>query len=155
MHIKKYISFLLISLCTVVVYGSDMVYSFKSSSFNGANFSNTAMTVENLARTRKQAIKETIKSEAEQTKIQESNTPLNTFINNLQARIYSQLASQVTDQIFNSSGATFGVINLQGGSTVTWQRNGEFATLYIVDPASGRTTQITVPVGSLSPIPQG
>jgi 3'-phosphoadenosine 5'-phosphosulfate (PAPS) 3'-phosphatase len=155
MHIKKYISFLLISLCTVVVYGSDMVYSFKSSSFNGVNFSNTAMTVENLARTRKQAIKETIKSEAEQTKIQESNTPLNTFINNLQARIYSQLASQVTDQIFNSSGATFGVINLQGGSTVTWQRNGEFATLYIVDPASGTTTQITVPVGSLAPIPPG
>ena len=113
------------------------------------------MTVENLARTRKQAIKETIKAEAEQAKIQASNTPLNTFINNLQARIYSQLASQVTDQIFNSSGATFGVINLQGGSTVTWQRNGDFATLYIVDPASGSTTTITVPVGSLAPIPPG
>ena len=155
MNIKKYISFLLISLCVVSVYGSDMVHSFKSSSFNGVNFSNTAMTVENLARTRKQAIKETIKAEAEQTKIQESNTPLNTFINNLQARIYSQLASQVTDQIFNSSGATFGVINLQGGSTVTWQRNGDFATLYIVDPASGSTTTITVPVGSLTPVPPG
>lgn len=155
MNIKKYISFLLISFCIVSAYGSDMVHSFKSSSFNGVNFSNTAMTVENLARTRKQAIKETIKAEAEQTKIQESNTPLNTFINNLQARIYSQLASQVTDQIFNSSGATFGVINLQGGSTVTWQRNGDFATLYIVDPASGRTTTITVPVGSLTPVPPG
>lgn len=155
MNIKKYISYLLISLCAINIYGSDMVHSFKSSSFNGVNFSNTAMTVENLARTRKQAIKETIKAEAEQAKIQASNTPLNTFINNLQARIYSQLASQVTDQIFNSSGATFGVINLQGGSTVTWQRNGDFATLYIVDPASGSTTTITVPVGSLAPIPPG
>jgi 3'-phosphoadenosine 5'-phosphosulfate (PAPS) 3'-phosphatase len=132
-----------------------MVHSFKSATFNGVNFSNTAMTIENLARTRKQSIKEVAKSEAEQAKIQASNTPLNTFINNLQARIYSQLASQVTDQIFNSNGATFGVINLQGGSTITWQRNGDFATLYIVDPATGTTTQITVPIGSLTPATPG
>ena len=146
------ILFLILSCC---IYGSDMVHSFKSSSFNGANFSASAMTIENLARTRKQTIKDIATSKAEQATAQAQNTPLNTFINNLQARIYSQLASQVTDQIFNSGGATFGIINLQGGATVTWQRNGDFATLFINDPASGSTTQITVPVGSLTPIPSG
>ena len=153
MNIKKYISLLLISLCTIKLYGSDMVHSFKSSAFNGVNFSNTMLTIENLARTRKQTIKDVATSKAEQAAAQAQNTPLNTFINNLQARIYSQLASQVTDQIFNSGGATFGIINLQGGATVTWQRNGDFATLFINDPASGSTTQITVPVGSLVPVP--
>jgi hypothetical protein len=144
--------------CTIVsvlllsnLFASDIVHTFKSSTFNGAGFSSVSMTIENLTRTRKQSIKDTAKNEAQQAAIQAQNTPLNTFINNLQARIYSQLASQVTDQIFNSSGQTFGIINLQGGATITWQRNGDFATLYIIDPVSGGTTQITVPVGSFAP----
>jgi hypothetical protein len=148
-----YVIALLILCCNT--HASDIVHSFKAASFNGAGFSSIQMTVENLARTRKQGIKDTAKNEAQQAAMIAQNTPLNTFINNLQARIYSQLASQVTDQIFNSSGQSFGVINLQGGATVTWQRNGDFATLYIIDPVSGNTTQITVPVGSLTPPPNG
>ena len=132
-------------------YASDMVHTFKSPAFNGIGYSSHMLTTENLARTRKQSIKDTAKAEIEQAKIQASNTPLNTFINNLQARIYSQLASQVTDAIFEAGEATFGVINLQGGATVTWQRSGDFATLFIVDPTSGTTTQITVPIGTLKP----
>ncbi len=128
-----------------------MVHGFKSPIFNGANFSGHVLTVENLARTRKQAVKDNLKADLEQKKIQETNTPLNTFINNLQARIYSQLASQVTDQIFNSNGETFGIINLQGGATVTWQKNGDLVTLYINDPATGSSTQIQLPVGVLKP----
>jgi hypothetical protein len=138
-------------LFATTVYASDMVHTFKSPAFNGIGYSSHMLTIENLARTRKQSIKDVAKAEAEQAKIQASNTPLNTFINNLQARIYSQLASQVTDAIFQAGEATFGVINLQGGATVTWQRAGDFATLYIVDPASGTTTQITVPIGTLTP----
>lgn len=144
--------FLILSGCLVA---SDMVFSFKSATFSGVGFSGTAMTIENLARTRKQSIKDAAKNEAQQAVLMSQNTPLNTFINNLQARIYSQLASQVTDQIFNSTGQSFGVINLQGGATVTWQRNGDFATLYIIDPVSGNTTQITVPIGSLVSPPKG
>lgn len=138
-------------LLLTTLKASDMVHSFKSPAFNGIGYSSHMLTVENLARSRKQTIKDVAKAEAEQAKLQASNTPLNTFINNLQARIYSQLASQVTDAIFDSGEATFGVINLQGGATVTWQRSGDFATLYIVDPASGTTTQITVPIGTLKP----
>lgn len=142
---------LLFLLLSTGLYASDMVFGFKSPVFNGVNFSGHVMTQENLARTRKQAIKDTLRNETEQAKIQAQNTPLNTFINNLQARIYSQLAAQVTEQIFNAAGATFGIINLQGGATITWTRSGDFATLYIFDPALGNTTQITVPVGSFTP----
>lgn len=138
-------------LFTTTVWASDMVHAFRSPAFSGIGYSSHMLTIENLARTRKQSIKDVAKAEAEQAKIQASNTPLNTFINNLQARIYSQLAAQVTDAIFQAGEATFGVINLQGGATVTWQRAGDFATLYIVDPASGTTTQITVPIGTLTP----
>lgn len=138
-------------LLTTSMYASDMVFTFKSPAFNGVNFSAHVMTQENLARTRKQTIKDVAKNEAEMAKAQAQNTPLNTFINNLQARIYSQLAAQVTEQIFNATGQTFGIINLQGGASITWTRTGDFATLYIFDPAAGNTTQITVPIGSFNP----
>jgi len=143
---------LIIILCfTSSLFASDMVFGFKSPAFNGVNFSAHVMTQENLARTRKQTIKDVAKNEIEQAKLQAQNTPLNTFINNLQARIYSQLAAQVTDQIFNSGGQTFGIINLQGGATITWTRNGDFATLFIFDPVAGNTTQITIPIANTLP----
>ena len=134
-----------------ILMASDMTFAFKSPAFNGVGYSAHMFTQENLARTRKQTIKDVAKNEAEQVKLQAQNTPLNTFINNLQARIYSQLAAQVTDQIFNSGGQTFGIINLQGGATVTWTRSGDFATLYIFDPIAGNTTQITVPITNTIP----
>lgn len=143
----------LLTTCTSRSRASDIVHSFRSPAFNGIGYSSHMLTVENLARTRKQTIKDIAKAEAENLKTAAQNTPLNNFIVNLQARIYSQLASQVTDQIFNASGATFGVINLQGGATVTWNRSGDFVTLFIVDPSTGNTTQIQVPVGSLAPTP--
>ena len=143
--------FPVIYLIIATAYGSDMVHSFKSPAFSGVGYSGHEITIENLARTRKQNAKDVAKAEAEQVKIQSQNTPLNNFINNLQARIYSQLAAQVTDQIFNASGSNFGIINLQGGATVTWTKFGDMVTLYIFDPATGNTTQIQVPVGVLTP----
>ena len=133
-------------------FGSDMIQGFKSPAFSGIGFSSHQITVENLARTRKQSIKDQAKADIEVAKSIAQNTPLNAFINNLQARIYSQLASQVTDAMFNSNGANFGIINLQGGSTVTWQKNGDMVTLHIVDSSTGSTTSIQVPVGSLNTI---
>lgn len=146
---------LFLSIMPSCVRASDMVHSFKSPAFSGIGYSSHVFTQENLARTRKQTIKDVAKAEAENLKLASQNTPLNNFIVNLQARIYSQLAAQVTDEIFNASGATFGVINLQGGATVTWNRSGDFVTLYIVDPSTGNMTSIQVPVGSLTPPPTG
>jgi len=149
---KNLLLLLLLSLLlNKVAVASDMVHGFKSPMFSGIGFSSHEITIENLARTRKQSIKDQAKADAETAKVASQNTPLNAFINNLQARIYSQLASQVTDAIFNSNGANFGIINLQGGSTVTWQKNGDMVTLYIVDPSTGNTTTIQVPVGTLNP----
>lgn len=129
--------------------GSDLIHSFKSPAFNGFGYSSHMMMTENVSRSRKQAVKDSLKIEAENARIAAMNTPLNNFINNLQARIYSQLAANLTDEIFNSSGASFGAFSLQGGATITWTRAGEFVTLYIVDPATGTTTSIQVPVGTL------
>jgi len=148
---KNLILFSLLLLNVSTMMGSDMVQAFKSPAFSGIGFSSHELTVENLTRTRKQAAKDQAKADTETAKVTAQNTPLNAFINNLQARIYSQLASQVTDAIFNANGATFGIINLQGGSTVTWQKNGDMVTLYIVDPSTGNTTTIQVPVGTLNP----
>jgi len=139
----------LLLLSSSIGLGSDLIHSFKSPAFNGFGYSSHMMMIENVSRSRKQAIKDSIKMEAETARIAAQNTPLNNFINNLQARIYSQLAANLTDEIFNSSGASFGAFALQGGATITWTRAGEFVTLYIVDPSTGSTTSIQVPVGTL------
>jgi hypothetical protein len=139
----------LLLLSSSIGLGSDLIHSFKSPAFNGFGYSSHMMMTENVSRSRKQAIKDSIKMEAETARIAAQNTPLNNFINNLQARIYSQLAANLTDEIFNSSGASFGAFSLQGGATITWTRAGEFVTLYIVDPVTGTTTSIQVPVGTL------
>ena len=133
---KLYLATALVLLLLSLSYGcsdakaSDMVQTFKSPAFSGVGYSAHQMTIENLAHTRKQTAVDVAKAEAENLKLANQNTPLNNFILNLQARIYSQLASQVTDQIFNG-GATFGTIDLQGGATVTWIRNGGTVTLKI------------------------
>jgi hypothetical protein len=76
------------------------------------------------------------------------NTPISQFILNLQARVYSQIAAQVTNQLFKSD-ATSGSFELTGGAFVSWVVNNGNATLTIFDPVLNSTTTLTIPVGSL------
>jgi hypothetical protein len=66
--------FLILFIFISSSHGSEMVHGFKSPVFNGANFSGHALTVENLARTRKQAVKDNLKADLEQQKIQATVT---------------------------------------------------------------------------------
>ena len=87
-----------------------------------------------------------------------SNTPQAQFIANLQSRIYSQLALNITNTLFgatgqpscgNNCGGTLGV----GGNTITWRLDNvtNKINIHIVnDNNPNQYTDMWVPVGTFA-----
>jgi hypothetical protein len=140
---------LLFLLLSSLLPATEVVQSFKSSAFqSNGSYSNYALSLENVAFTRKQTIIAQKKADAATAAAAAQNTPINQFIANLQARIYSQIAANVTNQIFQN-GATQGSFNLPGGAFVSWVVNNGTATLTIFDSTANTFTTLTIPVSSL------
>ena len=84
------------------------------------------------------------------------NTTLAKFLRNLESRIYSTLAKDISESLFNYENPAsidnpvYGEIELEG-NLIQWLNNGITITLTIIEMADGveisRTT-ITIPVGS-------
>jgi len=137
------------TLLTQQLLATQLDFAFKSSAFQtNGTFSNYEITLENLTYSRKQTTIAQQKADTATAVANAQNTPINQFISNLQARIYSQIAANVTNQIFQN-GATQGSFNLPGGAYVNWVVNAGTATLSIYDPSTNSTTTLTIPVSSL------
>ena len=83
-------------------------------------------------------------------------TVLSKFIRNLESRIYSTLAKDISESLFNYSGIPTsenpiaGEISLEG-NILKWINNGDTITLIIEEWFDGvlvSTTEIVIPVGS-------
>jgi curli production assembly/transport component CsgF len=66
------------------------------------------------------------------------------FASQLQSRLLSALANQVTDAIFGETPQESGTITF-GGQTITFQRGLESVQLTIFDAGTGEETRIEVP----------
>ena len=66
------------------------------------------------------------------------------FVQQLQGRLLSALASQVTDAIFGNNPQDSGTVKF-GDTTVTFNRSLTSIDLSIYDATTGTTTQISVP----------
>jgi curli production assembly/transport component CsgF len=66
------------------------------------------------------------------------------FVQQLQGRLLSALASQVTDAIFGNNPQNSGTVKF-GDTTVTFDRTLTSIDLSIFDATTGTTTQISVP----------
>ena len=82
------------------VYGSPLTFSFHSPSFSGVGTSSHYLTIENLEKSRKQAIID--KADAEQRRLDNElkNTAIEVFRRNLESLFYTNLANQILDNIF-------------------------------------------------------
>jgi hypothetical protein len=124
---------------------TEIVHKFSNPSFSGINQSAHYLTIDEQERTRK----EDAQREAE-------NTTLAKFLRNLESRIYSTLAKDISESLFNydnpasAENPIYGEIELEG-NIIQWLNNGTTITLTIIEMADGveisRTT-ITIPVGS-------
>ena len=86
------------------VYGSPLVFQFHSPSFSGVGQSSHYLTIENLEKSRKQALID--KADAEERRLDNElrNTAIEIFRRNLESMFYTGLASQIIDNIFGEDG---------------------------------------------------
>lgn len=133
----------------VAVFASDLVFQFKSPTFNGVGYSTHQLTKEQISFNRKKAIADKLEAIALQEQLAEERSATNIFLTNLQSRIYSELAKQVTEQLFADDGATSGSFELEGNQ-ISWYESADGSLVMTVsDLLNGTTTEIIIPVGTL------
>ena len=121
---------------------SELKFQFVNPSFSGNGTSAHWLTIENQEHSRKQAIQDKIEAELKARATEEQNSILNRFMYNLQSRLYSQLASQLTQNLFSSDSNT-GSFSLDG-NTIDYVKTDNTITLTITDQ-NNSTTVITIP----------
>lgn len=138
---------------------AELVHQFNSPAFSGQGYSTHVLTIKQLedqARDRNEAASDALKAKAEAAAL---NTPQARFIANLESRIYSQLAKQLTDSMFGEGatcttpGVVCGTIENLGGNTISWMlgsgSNSGNIVITIQDiNNSSNTTTMMVPVGT-------
>ena len=125
---------------------TEIVHQFKNPSFSGIGAGAQWLTIENQETSRRKAIQDKIEAELKAKAQAEQNSILNKFMTNLESRIYSQLAKQLTDNLFGPNSVDTGVFELDG-NTISFEKTLDGITLKVVE-SDGSTTSITIPTTS-------
>ena len=137
-----------LSICSVV-NASELTFKFDSPSFSGEGKSSHYLTVENIEKTRKDAIKAAEKAAADKVKEDAKNTAVAKFKANLESRFYTALAKQITTNIFGADGLqqdTGSFTSPIGGELVEWTTpSGTGNVVVTVTETDGTVTTFTMP----------
>ena len=131
------------------VNASEITHEFGSPSFSGVGKSSHYLTIENIEKTRKDAIKAAEKAAADKVIADAKNTAVAKFKANLESRFYTALAKQITTNIFGADGlqqdsGTF--TSPIGGEIVTWATPADTGNVTItVTETDGTVTSFTMP----------
>jgi hypothetical protein len=143
----------------ISAYSAEIQHQFNSPAFSGQGYSSHVLTLkqlEDLQKDKNKALADPLKAKAESEAL---NTPQAKFLANLEARIYSQLAKQLTDSMFGegssctTKGVVCGSIPDLGGNNITWKLgDGSDNGLIIITITSNsnpaQTTTMKVPAGT-------
>jgi hypothetical protein len=131
------------------VYASELGFKFHSPSFSGTGKSSHYLTVENIEKTRKDAIKAAEKAAADKVIADAKNTAVAKFKANLESRFYTALAKQITTNIFGADGLqqdTGSFTSPLGGELVEWTTpDGTGNVVVTVTESDGTVTTFTMP----------
>ena len=130
------------------VNASEVTFEFGSPSFSGVGKSSHYLTIENIEKTRKDAIKAAEKAAADKVIADEKNTAIAKFKANLESRFYTALAKQITTNVFGADGlqqdsGTF--TSPVGGEIVTWTTPNTGNVVVTVTETDGTVTTFTMP----------
>ena len=131
------------------VNASEITFEFGSPSFSGQGKSSHYLTIENIEKTRKDAIKAAEKAAKEKAESDAKNTAVAKFKANLESRFYTALAKQITTNVFGADGlqqdsGTF--TSPVGGEIVTWTSPDDTGNVVItVTETDGTVTTFTMP----------
>jgi hypothetical protein len=140
----KRISSLILLLWSGSLLASPLVFNFNSPSFSGIGQSSHYLTIENLEKSRRDAIIAKAKAEANLLKYELENTAIELFRKNLESRFYTALAKGIIDQVFGTAGnqQNSGETTIDGYDIV-WTSTEEN------DDADGITVTITDAAGNV------
>jgi len=154
--VKSIIATALMAMVATAANSAELQHIFSSPSFSGIGYSSHVLTLyqlETQAKDKNKAAADALKAKAESDAL---NTPQAKFQANLESRIYSQLAKQITDSLFGANGApqcapTNGVCGEMNvaGNNITWKVDGTFIIVRIenaLDPK--QFTEMKVPSGT-------
>ena len=145
------ITILVVLSINSIANASELGFKFHSPSFSGVGKSSHYLTVENIEKTRKDAIKAQKKADAKTAKAEKDALAINKFKANLEARFYTALAKQITDNVFGTDGlqqdsGTF--TSPIGGEVITWTttsgQSPDTVTV-VVTETDGTVTTYTFP----------
>ena len=130
------------------VNASEIVFDFTIPSFEGTGKSSHYLTIENIEKTRKDAIKAAEKAATEKAEQDAKNTAVAKFKANLESRFYTALAKQITTNVFGADGlqqdsGTF--TSPVGGEIVTWTTPNTGNVVVTVTETDGTVTTFTMP----------
>ena len=130
------------------VNASEIGFKFHSPSFSGEGKSSHYLTIENIEKTRKDAIKAAEKAAKEKAESDAKNTEIAKFKANLESRFYTALAKQITTNVFGADGlqqdsGTF--TSPVGGEIVTWETPNTGNVVVTVTETDGTVTTFTMP----------
>lgn len=153
--------FLLLVLGATSAHPSEITQQFKDPTFSGNGWSAQMLNVYQSEQASAQAISNSKASHAATNAANAANTPLAKFMNLFESQVYSQLATQLSNNLFQNnckdasgnpisgcSAPTTGSFKL-GGNTVTWLNLGSTVQLTVVD-SSGNITTMTVPIAQFA-----
>ena len=147
---KKLLTVLsVISICSSVG-ASELKFNFGSPSFSGSGKSTHYLTIENIEKTRKDTIEAKRVADAKALQDELNSTAVAKFQANLEARFYTALAKQITDNVFGSDGLQqdSGTYTDTAGNIITWATvtSGDNAGVTVtVQEPDGTTTSYTLP----------
>lgn len=112
----------------------DISYAPLNPSFGGSPFNSSHLM--GIATAQKPEKSRSATAESSQSEL---------FLRQLQSRLLSSLAGQVTDSIFGDNPQDHGTINF-GNQVVSFERGLATVVLTVVDLAAGTTTEIEIPL---------
>ena len=126
----------------------EVIFKFKSPSFNGNNTSSHYLTIENQEHSRKLTLEAELKALQDEIERDKENTTLARFIRNLESRIYAQLSRQLVENLFGEMPSDNGILELEG-NTIEYSVVDGIITLIITD-SDGNSTTISLPIGTFT-----
>ena len=119
---------------------TEIVHKFANPSFSGINQSAHYLTIDEQERTRKEKIRADAQEALEEAEREAQNTTLAKFLRNLESRIYSTLAKDISESLFyyynpaSGDNPIYGEIEMEG-NIIQWLNNGTTITLTIIEMA--------------------
>ena len=132
-----------------IVNASELTFKFDGPSFSGEGKSSHYLTVENIEKTRKDAVKAAEKAAADKVKEDAKNTAIAKFKANLESRFYTALAKQITTNVFGADGLqqdTGSFTSPIGGELVEWTTPSLTGNVVVtITETDGTVTTFTMP----------